>query len=62
MLCGIRHSVRGMLERFIAPVLRLFPITAVAKDWADAQEQFFAQMGYTQPSKVMFVYRLSSAG
>jgi sulfate transport system substrate-binding protein len=29
----------------ILPNIRLFPITVVAKDWADAQEKFFGEDG-----------------
>ena len=29
----------------LAPPIALFPITAIARDWDDAQEKFFAENG-----------------
>ena len=38
-----QHEVRGI--RVHLPQITLFPITAVARDWDDAQQKFFAENG-----------------
>lgn len=44
---GYRPIDPGVLKKYagILPPLNLFPITAIAKDWEDAQQKFFADNG-----------------
>ncbi|MEW6436389.1 MAG: sulfate ABC transporter substrate-binding protein [Pseudomonadota bacterium] len=44
---GYRPSKPEILAKYAGrlPDIKLFPITAIAKDWADAQEKFFADNG-----------------
>ena len=44
---GYRPINEAILQehRSRLPNIRLFPITVVAKDWADAQEKFFGEDG-----------------
>jgi sulfate/thiosulfate transport system substrate-binding protein len=44
---GYRPSSKAVADQFASrlPPLNLFPITLIAKDWADAQQKFFAENG-----------------